>query len=149
MRSDRTSLEERAAVEAVAPDLARVFEKLVRRDPERRYQSAEQVIAALEPLRERRGAEGDVATFLRLVRRRIDAPQEAEPTLDERLRASDDPRWAALAARRPRPTSPPARSVPAQPARGGHRLLYWVAGILSLGVGLAAALLAGLAVSAG
>lgn len=147
MKSRRPA-QEAEQVAAAAPDFAPIFERLVQRDPDRRYQSAEEVIADLEALRRRRGAEADVATFTRLVQRRIDGPGDApEPALDDRLRASADPRWAALAppdAVPTSPSSPPPASTPSTAQRWLTLAIVATAGA----IGLAAAALAVLSMSA-
>ena len=80
---ERTAAEEAAMVAEVAPRLAGVTQLLLERDPEKRYQSARQVIDDLKPQRHRRGAPADVAEFLfvslgHFVRGSLQASQQFE-----------------------------------------------------------------------
>ena len=114
----RDSTTEAAAVREVAPALEPIVERLVRRDPISRYQSAADVLRDLQPLRQAAAGEPGVDLFRRLA---IAEPASAaEDPAAERLLVSRDPRWVALAVRASG-REPPA---PPQPQRrSGARVL--------------------------
>jgi serine/threonine protein kinase len=96
---ERTAAEEAAMVAEVAPRLAGVTQLLLERDPEKRYQSARQVIDDLKPQRHRRGAPADVAEFLTALTALEQGRGRDIPSLQDRLSKSKDRRWAALGRR--------------------------------------------------
>jgi serine/threonine protein kinase len=112
----RDSATEAAAVRDVAPVLEPVVERLIRRDPTSRYQSAMEVLEDLESLRSAAAAGPGVCTFRSLVEV-VSTPggQTNEPVIDALL-VSGDPRWVAIAnrasGRRPPDPEPTARSRP-------------------------------------
>lgn len=93
----RTAAQEAESVARVAPGLAPVVERLLLRDPEARYQRAEDVLEELMPLRDGLGAVGDVGVFVGLLRQREGAGAPVSGGLAARLSRSADPRWAVLA----------------------------------------------------
>jgi len=109
----RDSVTEAEAVAEVAPALAPVVERLIRRDPTRRYQEAGEVLADLEAVRSRLRTTHGVDAFVRLATAEPGSAAE-EPGID-RLLVSRDPRWVALAVRasgrEPPPPEPPPRSL--------------------------------------
>ncbi len=94
---NRSAEQEAADVDLIAPPLAPIVYGLLRRDPDARYQAAQDVIDDLAPTRNALGYPGDVGDFLRAL-----AAVESKKTLPRlraRLEPSDDRHWAALGER--------------------------------------------------
>ena len=103
----RTAREEVGPIQAAFPELAPVVERLLQRDPLKRYQHADEVIEALDDLRAGLHPAADVGSFLSLLGRAEQPdPERDNPSL-ARIRTHPDPRWAGLAARAVGEPAPP------------------------------------------
>ncbi|MCO4772262.1 MAG: serine/threonine protein kinase [Deltaproteobacteria bacterium] len=92
----RDAAEEAAVVAGVLSDLAPVVLRLLERDPERRYQSAADVLTDLLPLGQQQ-APADAGLFHEVVGAKVRKKNVLPPPLRARLLVSNDPGWARLA----------------------------------------------------
>jgi eukaryotic-like serine/threonine-protein kinase len=141
----RTATAEAKQVSELVPDLGPIVERLLQRDPNARYQSADEVASDLEAVQAGRPAPADLTTFAACVRLCIDSASPEPRGSLEPASHDPDPRWRELAVRmgvEPSiPTTDPGAGGSPSAGRSFIRPIPLAYGLLSLSALLAAVLI--------